>query len=128
MTFPPPFKVYVLNYLLCPPLSCNTVRCSFFYVFPVKFLGRVVLPYTLCSRSIRNHLSLLWTCISIIRTGGSYMDSCKNFLFLTRIITRLLIFYNYSQQSRDSGHACLESYDVYTHGDKKNTFSLGCPY
>ena len=37
------------------------------------------------------------------------------------MIARLLIFYNYGQQSRDSDHASLEYYDVYM-GMKKIIF------
>ena len=46
------------------------------------------------------------------------MDICKNFLFLllklNYNIYKVANFFKYSQQSRDSGHAFLESYDVYT--------------
>ena len=59
------------------------------------------------------------------------MDTFRIFLFLSFKINQnnyeVANFYNYSQQSRDSGQAFLESYDVYT-GLKKNVFSLGCPY
>ena len=60
------------------------------------------------------------------------MDTCNFFFFflsfkLKQNNYKVAIFYNHSQQFRDSGHAFFESYDVYTRV-KQNTFSLGCPY
>ena len=61
------------------------------------------------------------------------MGTCKKFLFVSFKLNQsnymVANFYNYSQQSRNSGHAFLEINDVYTGGwGVENTFPLGCLY
>ena len=63
-------KMHVLNlFTLSSPLL--QYYKIFFNLSLLKFLGRVALPYSLCNRLMRNQLSLIWKCMSMIRTGGS---------------------------------------------------------
>ena len=75
-------KVHVLNLFTVSTFPFNTLRFIYFFNLSLqKSLGRVALICILFSRSIRNHLSLIWTWMSILGTSG-YLHG-KNFLFFT---------------------------------------------